>query len=228
MENSITIKMKTLSNLFIGGAPVPFKIGGIDQQTATDQEGFPCIPASSLKGALRAVIREDHSMMADEINRLFTEYLIHEKEKNWPEIQTIVKEKEGLDRIEARYLTAEKEVSPEYLFGIKGFNNTPKLLFGDLLLCSEFRDKKTCFSIDMKNTIDTRGNAPESKPRTYQTARSGIVFEGEIRLYKMEKLGDQAGELCKKYLIYNLEKFNEGFYRLGNSKSRGYGRVEIV
>ena len=57
MENSITIKMKTLSNLFIGGAPVPFKIGGIDQQTATDQEGFPCIPASSLKGALRAVIR---------------------------------------------------------------------------------------------------------------------------------------------------------------------------
>lgn len=228
MENSITIKMKTLSNLFIGGGPVPFKIGGIDQQTATDQDGFPCIPASSLKGALRAVIREDHSMMADEINRLFTEYLIHEKEKNWPEIQTIVKEKEGLDRIEARYLTAEKEVSPEYLFGIKGFNNTPKLLFGDLLLCSEFRDKKTCFSIDMKNTIDTRGNAPESKPRTYQTARSGSVFEGEIRLYKMEKLGDQAGELCKKYLIYNLEKFNEGFYRLGNSKSRGYGRVEIV
>lgn len=80
----------------------------------------------------------------------------------------------------------------------------------------------------MKNTIDTRGNAPESKPRTYQTARSGIVFEGEIRLYKMEKLGDQAGELCKEYLIYNLKKFNEGIYRLGNSKSRGYGRVEIL
>ena len=131
-------------------------------------------------------------------------------------------------RIEERYLEAANEVSPEYLFGIKGFNNTPKLLFGDLLLCSEFRDKKTCFSIDMKNTIDTRGNAPESRPRTYQTARSGIVFEGEIRLYKMEKLDDQAGELCKEYLIYNLKKFNEGIYRLGNSKSRGYGRVEIL
>ena len=228
MENSITIKMKTLSNLFIGGAPVPFKIGGIDQLTATDQEGFPCIPASSLKGALRAVIREDDSAMADEINRLFTKYLINEKEKNWPEIQTIIDDKEALKRIEERYLEAANEVSPEYLFGIKGFNNTPKLLFGDLLLCSEFRDKKTCFSIDMKNTIDTRGNAPESKPRTYQTARSGIVFEGEIRLYKMEKLGDQAGELCKEYLIYNLKKFNEGIYRLGNSKSRGYGRVEIL
>ena len=122
MENSITIKMKTLSNLFIGGAPVPFKIGGIDQQTATDQEGFPCIPASSLKGALRAVIREDDSAMADEINRLFTKYLINEKEKNWPEIQTIIDDKEALKRIEERYLEAANEVSPEYLFGIKGFN----------------------------------------------------------------------------------------------------------
>ena len=44
----------------------------------------------------------------------------------------------------------------------------------------------------------------------------------------MEKLDDQAGELCKEYLIYNLKKFNEGIYRLGNSKSRGYGRVEIL
>ena len=44
MENSITIKMKTLSNLFIGGAPVPFKIGGIDQQTATDRKAFPAFP----------------------------------------------------------------------------------------------------------------------------------------------------------------------------------------
>lgn len=93
--------------------------------------------------------------MADEINRLFTKYLINEKEKNWPEIQTIIDDKEALKRIEERYLEAANEVSPEYLFGIKGFNNTPKLLFGDLLLCSEFRDKKTCFSIDMKNTIDT-------------------------------------------------------------------------
>ena len=78
----------------------------------------------------------------------------------------------------------------------------------------------------MKNSIDTGGAAPESNPRTYQTARRGLVFEGEIRLYRMELLGKGAGELCRKCIIYNLAKFNEGFYRLENSKSRGYGKVE--
>ena len=48
MGDSINIKIQTLSNLFIGGMPTPFEIGGIDQQTATEQEGFPCIPGSSL------------------------------------------------------------------------------------------------------------------------------------------------------------------------------------
>ena len=51
MNNTIHISVKTLSNLFIGGTPTPFEIGGIDQWTAVDEEGFPCIPASSLKGA---------------------------------------------------------------------------------------------------------------------------------------------------------------------------------
>ncbi len=31
MENIIKIRIKTLSNLFIGGTPMPFEIGGIDQ-----------------------------------------------------------------------------------------------------------------------------------------------------------------------------------------------------
>ena len=53
MRNVIEIRVKTLSNLFIGGSPMPFEIGGIDLWTAVDEEGFPCIPASSLKGALR-------------------------------------------------------------------------------------------------------------------------------------------------------------------------------
>ena len=67
MENVIKIRIKTLSNLFIGGSPMPFEIGGIDQWTAVDGQGFPCIPASSLKGALRAIVMEDHSKEADEI-----------------------------------------------------------------------------------------------------------------------------------------------------------------
>ena len=44
MGDSINIKIQTQSNLFIGGMPTPFEIGGIDQQTATDQEGFHASP----------------------------------------------------------------------------------------------------------------------------------------------------------------------------------------
>ena len=73
MENVIKIRIKTLSNLFIGGSPMPFEIGGIDQWTAVDGQGFPCIPASSLKGALRAIVMEDHSKEADEIARWYAE-----------------------------------------------------------------------------------------------------------------------------------------------------------
>ena len=67
MRNFITIKIQTMSNLYIGGMPAPFEIGGIDQRTAIDQEGFPCIPASSLKGTLRTMVREDESPMAEKI-----------------------------------------------------------------------------------------------------------------------------------------------------------------
>lgn len=227
MQKSIKIQIETLSNLFIGGVPVPFEIGGIDQRTAIDQEGFPCIPGSSLKGALRAIVHEDKSEMGKEISKLFTVYLQKEKENNWKQIQALVSEKEALERIQTRYEEAEKQVSPAYLFGIHGFNNTPKLLFSDLLLLDKSCCTTSCFSIDMKNSIDSSGAAPVSNPRTYQTARQELVFEGEIFFSKMQLLGEQAAALCEKYIKDNLLKFNDGFYRLGNSKSRGYGKVKV-
>lgn len=72
------------------------------------------------------------------------------------------------------------------------------------------------------------GQTPASNPRTYKAARSGLVFEGEIRLYKMNTLFENDKGLCERYIIYNLMKFNEGIYRLGNSKSRGYGKIEVM
>ena len=66
---------------------MPFEIGGIDQWTAVDGQGFPCIPASSLKGALRAIVMEDHSKEADEIARWYAELLRKEKEENEALIQ---------------------------------------------------------------------------------------------------------------------------------------------
>ena len=228
MENLIKIRIKTLSNLFIGGTPMPFEIGGIDQWTAVDGEGFPCIPASSLKGALRAIVVDDHSVEAAEIARWYAELLRKEKEENEGVIQECYKEnEEALDRIEKRYTRAIEHASAGDLFGIREFNNTPKLLFNDLLLKEEYRDLKKCFSIDTKTSINCDGMEPKSNPRTYKTAKIGLEFEGEIELFRFQSqyFDKKAIEECKSYIIYNLKKFNEGVYRLGNSKSRGYGKI---
>lgn len=224
----IKVRVKTLSNLFIGGASRPFEIGGIDQWTAVDQEGFPCIPASSFKGSLRMIVSEDENSEAiEKIGKQYAEYLQKEKAEHWEQIQTM--EEAAIQRIETHYENAVKSASPCYLFGIKGFNNTPKLLFNDLKLCKEYRNYQTCFSIDTKTFIQEEGGEPKSNPRTYKTAVAGIEFEGEIELYRFENkyMDDNMMEMCKEYVINNLLKFNEGIYRLGNSKSRGYGKVQV-
>lgn len=227
MQEVISVRIKTMSNLFIGGATTPFVIGGIDQQTVCDQEGFPYIPGSSLKGVLRAMVREDDSAEAKQVAGLFQRYLRDMKEKNQSQIDVLVTEKEARTQIENNYQAAIANASAEQLFGIPGFNGTPKLLFGDLRLCDADRNKENCFSIDMKNTIVNGSAGPKSLPRTYQTARCGLVFEGEIRLHKIGLMGDGAEELCRRYICGMLDNFNDGIYRLGNSKSRGYGKVEI-
>ncbi|WP_110953482.1 RAMP superfamily CRISPR-associated protein [Anaerosinus massiliensis] len=221
MQNIIQFKIKTLSNLFIGGAPVAFEIGGIDQQTVVDLAGFPCLPGSSLKGTLRAIIRDDTSAKKLEIADLYTKYL-QDKE------QQIVLRHEDVKRIRERYHEVQEKLSAEYLFGIEGFNNTPKLLFSDVSIKANDYNIKDCFSIDMKNSIDMQDGKPVSNPRTYKAARSGLLFQGEIRLYKIALLGENAVTLCKEYVQEQLLKFNEGIYRLGNSKSRGYGKISVM
>lgn len=229
MLNTIYIRLETLSPLFIGGSPIPFEIGGIDQQTATDSYKHPCIPGSSLKGMHRLIVREDSNDMAKEISNMYHSYLEKVESNNLDFIEQRYKdEPEARAKILQKYTTAKKNVSAEYLFGLESFNNTPKLLFSDLLLCRESIEKADFFSIDMKNSIDVSGEAPRSNPRTYKTARSGLVFEGQIQLYKIEELGKTAKSICENYIKYTLMKFNDGVYRLGNSKSRGYGKVKVT
>lgn len=227
MQEIISVRIETLSNLYIGGAPTPFVIGGIDQRTVVDQEGLPYIPGSTLKGALRAMVREDHSAEEKTIAELFQVYLEGLQKTDVPQLDVLVKEAEERERIKEAYQAAIDQASAEYLFGIKGLNGTPKLLFGNLRLCDAHRDAESCFSIDMKNTITSTEKEPKSLPRTYQAARRGLVFEGEIRLHKIGLLGVGAEQTCIQYICGMLKRFNDGCYRLGNSKSRGYGKVMI-
>lgn len=229
MRQVIRLRIKTLSNLFIGGAPMPFEIGGIDQWTAVDHEGYPCIPASSLKGALRAIIMEDRSAEASEIGQWYARYLQKEWEENREQIQKCVEEEEARNRIEKCYAEAIGQASARDLFGIREFNNTPKLLFNDLCLKEEQRILEECFSIDTKTSIQCDGAEPKSNPRTYKAARAGLEFEGEIELYRFGQMcfDKNINDVCKAFVINNLKKFNEGIYRLGNSKSRGYGKIYV-
>ena len=80
-------------------------------------------------------------------------------------------------------------------------------------------------SIDSKNAImdSAVDNGLRSLPRVYKTVRPEIAFCGNILLYRMELLEmDGIEEFIKSAVL----EFNDGIYRLGNSGSRGYGRIE--
>lgn len=228
MSNRIQIEVETRSNLLIGGNPTPFEIGGIDQCTAIDEEGFPYIPASTLKGALRDIIAKDTSITAVQIANQYAEFLQKEKRDRLSLICHNLDE-ETRNRVEKRYEDAIESAAASYLFGIREFNNTPKILFNDLRLKQEYRNKKQCFSIDTKTSICSIKNEIRSNPRTYKVARKGLVFEGELELYHFEReFPEKSILMCRDYIVKSLQMFNEGGYRLGNSKSRGYGRIYVT
>lgn len=225
----LKIHIKTLSNLFIGGVPKSFEIGGIDQWTATDEDGFPYIPASSLKGALRAIVSKDTSERASEIAEWYREYLRREKESACARAIRLDKQTktEVMERFVRRYDGAIENTSAAYLFGIREFNDTPKLFFNDLRVSDRNQETKKYFSIDAKAAIDSNGSEPKSNPRTYKAVKTGVEFEGAIEFYGFAE-DENFIETSKAYIIDNLEKFNSGIYRLGNSKSRGYGRISVT
>jgi len=221
----LRIEIETLSNLFIGGLPTTFEIGGIDQYTIENFEGQPIIPASSLKGVLRRIVRdmteEEQDCKAIAIGQAYKKYLSLLQEKNREQSLGLKIETERLDKMNCRFEEAKKNASAEYLFGIQGFNQVPKLIFNDLKIKTPVPD---WYSMDSKNSIELKGDDVCSNPRFYKTVRPGILFHGDILFHDLEKLEiDGIGEFVEKAVL----KFNEGIYRLGNSGSRGYGRVEV-
>lgn len=235
----IRLKVTTLSNLFIGGVPSVFEIGGVDLCTVMDYAGNPFIPASSLKGALRNVVRdmkiESESQIASElqakpesqikqIGDIYRTYLTEIQSEN--EKSNLRLEDDRIVRMNKNNKERIETASAEYLFGITGFNHTPKLLFNDLLL-EEIPGNQNPFSIDSKTSIVCVAEKGEitSNPRIYQTIRPGVTFCGEIGFYQIEKLG--CSDIVKALVENAFEQFNDGVYRLGNSGSRGYGRVRI-
>ncbi|PAD42068.1 hypothetical protein CHH61_18575 [Shouchella clausii] len=229
--NTIQLKVTTLSNLFIGGSPGTFEIGGIDLFTVTDHNSKPYIPASSFKGSSRRIVRDlsKSSAEAKLITEAYQEFLHTKKQENLQRIKEMKERDERFDRVEKRFEEAIHKASAEYLFGIEGFNHTPKLIFNDLLL--KGNDGDDLFSIDSKNSIEMI-NDPQKKPavianpRTYKTVRPGVEFSGEIHFYMLNQLTVPTNVIVG-FLEKAIYQFNTGVYRLGNSGSRGYGRIQV-
>jgi len=223
---AITFTVKTLSNLYIGGTPQTFEIGGVDMQTATDDcNGQPYIPASSFKGALREIVKDTPN---EKIAGYYRQYLINGQS----EFESKIKGRSDEIEFKKSYQALIDDNNAHlYLFGIPGFNHAPKLIFNDLKLILEPDTDKPdkWFSIDMKNSIEeTESNRLKSNPRSYKTARKGLSFAGMITLYQPQKLSNDAASVIESYLKNCLDQFKEGIYRIGNSKSRGYGWIEAT
>ncbi|WP_341346818.1 RAMP superfamily CRISPR-associated protein [Paenibacillus sp. FSL H3-0469] len=254
MENSrdkltgqkISVKITTRSNLFIGGSPSTFQIGGVDLFTVTNEKDLPYIPASSLKGTLRQIVREMLNGYSDSsiIAEAYRQYLKRLRTESSEECKKYGIGEDRIKRMQQRYDKVIDEASAEYLFGIEGFNDTPKLLFNDLLPLAEESHKENWFSIDSKNNIETSVSTKDgsssplvvANPRTYRTVRPGVAFTGDILFYNFGKLdalnegstpNSTIASLSMQFIQAALDQFNSGMYRLGNSGSRGYGRIEV-
>lgn len=234
---TIRLKVTTLSNLFIGGSPATFEIGGVDLFTVTNHLGKPYIPASSFKGTSRNIVRDlvGTHKDAESIRQSYKQYLQELLVQNMKQLEQMkMKEKEAgeerINRMNERFTKEIGRVSAECLFGMEGFNHTPKLIFNDLRLLNAL-DEEAIFSIDSKNSIEqSEQSAKEPKvsanPRTYKTVRPGVEFVGEINFHMMDKLSTSL-DVVRSFVEHAITQFNEGTYRLGNSGSRGYGRIQV-
>ena len=220
----IKVKIETKSNCLIGNHTQSFSIGGVDQCTTVDNDGKPLIQASAFKGSTRFIVKSEGSDM-EETKKFYKNYLEdllkkYEKRKLENNLNS-----QNLEEIINKIKECINDLKPEYLFGIEGINTTPRLYFSDLKVVDGRKNTEEYFIIDSKTAILEDGDEVVSNLRTYKAIRPGVKFEGEIILRDFKNFVDIkkiAAELVEK-----LELFNDGYYRMGNSKSRGYGKISI-
>ena len=213
----INIKLKTKSSCLIGNQTESFSVGGVDQATTIDENGKPIIHGSSFKGALRNIVREKEKEEGKMIET-----------KKYENISKTEKIKKMLSNLEEK----AKNSKAEYIFGMEGLNGMPRLF------CSDFRvlegkdeQKSDYFLIETKNNLEEKDGEIFSNPRTYRAVKPGIMFKGVIRfqnpLFKGSKEELEEIDKIKEELKEAIMEFNSGFYGIGNSKSRGYGQIEV-
>lgn len=217
----IEFRVTTMSSCLIGNQTESFSIGGVDQSTTVDEEGYPIIHGSAIKGSLRNIVREHDETMC--CTKQLMKELLEETKEKYNALEKEIKREKSIQNTIKKLSDCIQETKAEYIFGIEGINGLPRLFFSDLRI--EGRpDKESCFSIETKTSLEESKNEVVSRPRTYKVIRAGISFRGSLLFqgFKGKDLKDVIEELTKK-----LKLFNEGYYGLGNSKSRGYGSIKV-
>ena len=190
---------------------------------------YPIIHGSSFKGALRNIVREKEKEEGKMIEtKKYVKLLIEETLKKYENISKTEKIDKMLSNLEEK----AKNSKAEYIFGMEGLNGMPRLF------CSDFRvlegkdeQENDYFLIETKNNLEEKDGEIFSNPRTYRAVKPGIMFKGVIRfqnpLFKGSKEELEEIDKIKEELKEAIMEFNSGFYGIGNSKSRGYGQIEV-
>lgn len=220
----IEFELKTKSSCLIGNQTDSFSIGGIDQATTVDNDGYPIIHGSAMKGCLRNIVREEskyNNIMPKTIE--FLKGYLNELYKKYDDHQET---NDIIENLKKSIKNFEENCKAEYIFGIEGLNTMPRLFFSDIIVKDKNPDKNY-FIIETKNSIEEKDGKVEARPRTYKVIRPEIEFKGLIK-FKDNKLCEKdMEEKIKSEVEKMLSEFNKGIYGIGNSKSRGYGNVCI-
>lgn len=220
----IKIKLKTKSNCLVGNQTESFSIGGVDQSTVINGDGKPMIYGSSFKGAFRNIVRENDKEMPK--TKEYIKEILQDLSNKYSQINQIDKT-EKIEKLIKKIENYTKNPKAEYIFGIEGLNGMPRIFCTDFTLSKDNRNKDY-FLIETKTSLENKNGEILSRPRTYKVIKPEVIFEGNVRFqndyYSPKKVDLKNVESELKNM---LSKFNGGFYGIGNSKSRGYGLIEI-
>ena len=229
----IKIKLTTESCCLIGNQTESFSVGGVDQSTTIDENGKPIIHGSAFKGALRNIVREQEKKEGQmEKTKMYVKCIINKILEKY-QSEDIVK----TEKIEKLISNLENKVNSnelkaEYIFGMEGVNGLPRIFCSDFRVIESENKKEDYFLIDTKTGIEEVNGNIISNPRTYKVIKPSTKFEGIIRFYNPFFIvnEDEIKKIeapIEKELRDALKMFNEGLYGIGNSKSRGYGRIRV-
>lgn len=229
----IKIKLTTESCCLIGNQTESFSVGGVDQSTTIDENGKPIIHGSAFKGALRNIVREQEKKEGQmEKTKMYVKCIINKILEKY-QSEDIVK----TEKIEKLISNLENKVNSnelkaEYIFGMEGVNGLPRIFCSDFRVIESENKKEDYFLIDTKTCIEEVNGNIISNPRTYKVIKPSTKFEGIIRFYNPFFIvnEDEIKKIeapIEKELRDALKMFNEGLYGIGNSKSRGYGRIRV-